>query len=248
MSSSCCQPGKQGWTGAFQERFSLRKCAERVIEAIFELVCDLFEFFIFYFFFRNGGQELLLTLPVQVCDLSRGAGSSCPPFLAVLGMLWQMFLPCLGPRGVWVPNLAWPKEFQGGNSSRGEFSPFGKALPFSPIISLSSGIFVLLSSSNSTRPPQTPAPPFLPPSLTPLFWVLKSDFMNPPVPSVPVCVSAQITINAIPLIAAPKGAHFHTFPLSAPGAVWGDLGGFCFVCFAFLPPGQCRCLVERFPR
>lgn len=53
----------------------------------------------------------------------RGADSSCLPFLAVLGILWQMFLLYLGLRASWVQNSNWMK-FQGGNSRRDEFCPF----------------------------------------------------------------------------------------------------------------------------
>lgn len=58
----------RGWTGVFQEGFSSRegRCVKRVIEAISRIVGDLFAFF-----WRNEGQDLLLTLPVQVSDLMR---------------------------------------------------------------------------------------------------------------------------------------------------------------------------------
>lgn len=52
-----------------------------------------------------------------------GADSSCLPFLAILGILWQMFLLYLGLRVSWVQNLNWMK-FQGGNSRRDEFCQF----------------------------------------------------------------------------------------------------------------------------
>lgn len=50
----------------FQEGFSSRegRCVKKVIEAISRIVGDLFAFF-----WRNEGQDLLLTLPVQVSDL-----------------------------------------------------------------------------------------------------------------------------------------------------------------------------------
>lgn len=132
-----------------------------------------------------------------------------------------------------------------------------EALPFSL------SIFLLSAKIQTSHPKPQHSHPSLPHPPPPCF---KKRFNDPPVPLSPVqfaltrflsalnlfsCVAAEIIINPIPLIPAPKGTGFHVFPSVCSvlhlELFGGDFGGFLLCLRCVFARGQCRCLIQSFP-